>query len=88
MHNRFWRITAFIFFLGLAQAALASFCPIGSSKKAPRPPMQRPVAPVMAWVPAQTMPRQVINGQPMMLVPVYPVNYAPMMRPPYTGYRR
>jgi len=89
MHKKVWRITAFVFVLGLAQAAVASFCPIGSAKKVQRPPtMQRPVVPVMAWVPAQSMPRQVVNGQPMVLIPVYPVNYAPMAQPGYYGYPR
>ena len=84
MNSRIWRITAFVLFLGLAQAAVASFCPIGSVKKAKRPPIQRPVVPVMAWVPAPPIHQQIINGQPMVLVPVYP----PTPFPAYYGYPR
>lgn len=84
MNSRIWRITAFILALGLTQAAVASFCPLGSEKKSKRPPIQRPVAPVMAWVPAQPLRQQMISGQPMVLVPVYPAIPAPA----YYGYPR
>lgn len=72
MSGKFWRISTFFLVLGFAQAAVA-FCPIGSAKKAKRAPLMPVPAPVMAWVPAQQpLPRQVINGQAMVLVPVYP----------------
>lgn len=85
MSGKFLRITTFFLILGMAQAAVA-FCPIGSVKKAKRPPMQMqtPVAPVMAWMPAQPIRQQIINGQPMVLVPVYPTTPVPA----YYGYPR
>jgi len=89
MVKKVWRMAAVVVVLGFTQAAVASFCPFSSSKKSQRPPMQRPVYPVMAWVPAQLASQQMIGGQQMVLVPVYPLPRTAMPRiPRYSGFTR
>ena len=74
--------------MGLTQAAPASFCPFGKSKKASRPPLMRPAYPVMAWAPVQPVAGAAPLLQPVYLVPVYRIPARPMPAPArYYGYR-